>query len=155
MAEDFEDPLQNYDPKQYSDPLEQALAEETVEVVETTPYTSVTSNTSIGEAIQQLAGLAIACLIVEDAGKLVGVFTERDALDRVALEGEKVLGAPVSKVMTANPVFVYDTDCLGALFTVMAVGGHRHVPVLSVDGAVVGIASPQRVVEYLQGYFAS
>lgn len=155
MSEDFKDPLENYDPKQYSDPLEQALAEETVEVVETTPYASVSPDMPVHQAIEKLASLSVACLVVEEQGKLIGVFTDRDALDKVALEHDKISQGPVRKVMTANPVYVYDSDCLGALFTVMAVGGHRHVPVLGGDGKVLGIASPQRVVEYLRSYLAA
>ena len=149
-TQEFEDPLQNYDPQEYSDPFEQALVESAVSEVEATPYVSVPADTPIPEAIQKLAGLHVACLLVEDQGKLVGVFSDRDVLDKIALEADKFADRPVSEVMTHHPVFVYETDSPAAVLHVMAVGGHRHVPVLRHDGSIVGIVSPQRVTHFLK-----
>lgn len=149
----FQDPLENYEPKTYDDPLEQALADETVAAVQSTPYASVPPDTPIHEAIKRLAELHVACLLVEQDGKLVGVFSDRDVLDKVALEFDDLKEKPVSEVMTANTVYVYDTDSSAAVLAVMAVSGYRHVPVLSLDGKIVGIASPQRVTGFLQRYF--
>lgn len=146
---EFQDPLENYDPKTYSDPLEQALAEENVTAIQSTPYASVPPETPVAEAIKRLAELHVACLLVEQEGKLVGVFSDRDLLDKVALEYDQVKDQPVSEVMTDSPVFVYETDSAGAVLSVMAVSGYRHVPVLKADNTIAGIASPQRVTEFL------
>ncbi len=149
----FQDPLENYDPKSYSDRLEQALADETVAAIQSTPYVTISPETPIDEAIKRLAEMHVACLLVATDGKLVGVFSHRDALDKVALNYEERKNSAVSEVMTRDPVFVYETDSAGAVLSVMAVSGYRHVPVLAADGTIVGIASPQRVTEFLQHYF--
>lgn len=154
MSDDFQDPLENYDPKTYADPLEEALAERTVAEIQATPYASVTPDTSIAEAVQRLANLHVACLLVEQDGKLLGVFSDRDVLKRVALEYDELEDHPVSEVMTPDPVYVYDTDSSATVLTVMAVSGFRHVPVVSHDGTIVGIVSPHRVTGFLQRYFA-
>jgi CBS domain-containing protein len=151
--EDFQDPLENYDPPNYSGGLEEALAEELATAIQSTPFTSVSSDIPVWEAVTLLAGLHIACLLVEEDGKLVGLFTDRDVLDKIALEIEEVKDLPLREVMTSDPVFVYDTDSAGAVLNVMAVSGYRHVPVLQSDGGIVGIVSPQRITNFLRQHF--
>lgn len=153
MPEDFKDPLENFEPKTYADPLEQALAEETVAAIQSQPYASVSPDTTIREALEMLANLQIACLLIEDNERLVGVVTDRDVLDKVALEYDKVCDQPVSSIMTADPVVVYETDSSAAALTVMAVSGFRHVPVLDLHEKILGIVSPQRVTAFLESHF--
>ena len=148
--DEFQDPLENYEPKVYADPLEAALAEETVDQIRHQPMATISPETPVHEAVKQLAGLHIACLLVEQDGKLLGVFSDRDVLDRVTLEYDEVKDRPVREVMTADPVYVYETDSSAAAFSVMAVAGYRHVPVLDLHDNLVGIVSPQRVTAFLQ-----
>jgi CBS domain-containing protein len=151
--EDFQDPLEDYEPKTYDDPLEQALAETPVSAIQTQPFVAVAPETPVHAALERLAGQCVACALVADEGRLVGVFSDRDALDRVALEYDAVKDKPVRDVMTTDPVFVRDDDCIGAALAVMAAVGYRHVPVLGAGGTLVGIVSPHRVVDFLQAYF--
>lgn len=147
---EFQDPLENYEAATYDDPLERALAEQTVSVIQSIPFVKITPETSIGEAVEILANLQGSCLLIEDEGKLAGVLTDRDVLERFALEYESIKTRPVNLVMSHDPVFVYDTDSLAAALTVMAVSGYRYVPVVDHDEKILGIVSPQRVVGYLR-----
>ncbi|MGI9429782.1 MAG: CBS domain-containing protein [Bythopirellula sp.] len=151
--EDFQDPLENYDPPTYSGGLEEALAEASATAIQSTPFTSVAADIPVHEAVTLLAGLHIACLLVEEDGKLVGLFTDRDVLDKVALELDEVRDLPLRDVMTTDPIFVFDTDSAGAVLNVMAVSGYRHVPVLQSDGSIIGIVSPQRITKFLRQHF--
>ena len=146
---DFVDPLSNYEPREYSDSLREALAEETVSSIRSRPYAEIAPDKSIYGALQALAGLKVASLLVVEDGRLVGVFTERDVLERVALKGLDTKRMAVRDVMTSNPVVVYETDPAGAALSAIAVAGFRHVPVLDVRNAVVGVISPRRVFEFL------
>jgi CBS domain-containing protein len=149
-AEEFVDPLQNYDPKTYNDPLEKALAEETVIAIHSTPVATVTPETPVQAAVKALADLEVSCLLVAKDGKLVGVFSDRDVLDRVALEYDQVKDRPVGELMTTDPVYAYEADSAAAALSIMAVSGFRHVPVTDINQNVVGIVSPQRVAEFLR-----
>lgn len=151
-TDDFSDPLENYDPKVYRNSLEQALSEETVAAIRSQPYTSVTPDTTVEAALKLLAGRNVACALVEEAGKLVGVFSDRDILNKVALEFDAMKHRPVREVMTKEPVFVNETDSSAAALCVMAVMGHRHVPVLDRDHRVLGIVTPQRITSFLLGH---
>lgn len=148
--EEFCDPLQNYDPKIYRDPLERALAEETVTAIQCTPVATITPSTPIHAVVKALAGMQVACLLVEQDGRLVGVFSDRNVLDRVALEYEQVKDRPVGEFMTTDPIFAYENDSAAAALSIMAVSSVRHVPVTNIDQKVVGIVSPQRVTEFLR-----
>ena len=153
---EFQDPLENYDAPTYADPLEQALAEEPVTAIQTHPYAAITPETTVDQALRKMAGEEIACLLVADGnGKLVGVFSDRDVMNKVALEYEDVKGRPVSEFMTGDPVYVCDTDTASAAICVMAVSGYRHVPVVALDGQLLGIISPQRVTHFLCEHFGN
>ena len=148
----FQDPLENYEPKTYSDPLEEAISEQPSSKLQHEPYTAIHADTSVAEAVKRLAADHIACLLVEENEKLVGLFTHREVLDKVALEPD-VLDQPVRNVMTTEPAYVQEDDPIAATLCVMAVHGYRHVPILSFDEKIVGIVSPQRVTNFLQQYF--
>ncbi len=147
---EFVDPLSNYEPREYGDAIQEALAEETVAAIRSRPYAEIPPDNTVYSALQALAGLKVASLLVVDNGRLVGVFTERDVLERVALRFHEVKDRPVREVMTANPVVVFESDPAGAALSAIAVAGFRHVPVLDVRYAVVGVISPRRVFEFLQ-----
>ncbi|MEM9186441.1 MAG: CBS domain-containing protein [Planctomycetota bacterium] len=150
---DFQDPLENYDADTYDDELERALAEEKVSVIQSIPFATTTPDTPVGEAVEVLANLHGGCLLVEKDDRLVGVVTDRDVLDKIALEYDDLRGRTVGGVMTRDPVFVYQTDSLAAALTVMAVSGYRYVPVVDRDEKIRGIVSPQRVTGYLRRVF--
>lgn len=153
--EDFQDPLSNYEPRTYADPLEEALAEEPVTAIQHTPFLTVGPEATVAEALAKLAELKAACLLIVEDDRLVGVFTERDMLDKIALEYDDVKDRPVSDFMNAKVMYVHETDPTASALAVMAVGGYRHVPVLDLDEKVHGIIGPYRVTQYLQKHVAA
>lgn len=153
--DEFVDPLENFDPPEYDDPIQQALVERPVGALQTQPFTSVTPDTTIEAAMKGLVGGDVACLMVAEDDRLCGVFSDRDVLDKVALEYESVSQKPVSEFMESDPVFVYDTDSSAAALAVMAISGYRHVPVLDLNDRLVGILSPQRITRFLRESLAN
>ena len=147
---EFEDPLSDFEPAQYASELERALAEETVAKIQLKPYLQFSPDTSVNEAVRQLHESKVAsALVVDDNGNLVGLFTERDVLERVAEGFERNTKQPVSEVMTSEPTVVYESDPAATAIAAIAVEGHRHVPVLDIDGKVLGLASPRRVFDFM------
>jgi CBS domain-containing protein len=145
----FEDPLENYEPPTFNDTLERALAEQPVAAIQSSPVSSISPDTKVSAAIGQLRAKEVACLLVVEDNKLLGLFTVRDILNKVAEEYDAKQDLPVSELMTRSPIFVYDTDASGAVLSVMAASGYRHVPVLDSQQTIVGIVSPQRVMDFL------
>jgi CBS-domain-containing membrane protein len=58
------------------------------------------------EAVRLLAGKRIGALPVMRGGAVVGIFSERDVIYRLAEEGEVCLDRELAEVMTAPPITV-------------------------------------------------
>ena len=155
ILDEFVDPLSNYEPAVYGNELQRAMAEESVLSIHSRPYAEVRPDTTVREAVEVLNDLQISSLLVVDAGRLVGIFTERDVLESVAERYVHIADAPVSEFMTSQPIVVYECDPVGAALAAIAIGGYRHVPVLSMSDQVLGIVSPKRVFEFLEMRFGS
>lgn len=152
---DFEDPLKDYSPATYADETERRLCEATLDEMQTTPFMTVGVDQTVEQTLRIMAEKNIAYLMVTDQDRLVGIFSERDVLYKVALRYQEIKNQPISEVMTANPVWVHETDSPAKALNLMAVGGFRHLPILSLDEKIVGVLGPRRVTAYLCRHFAN
>lgn len=102
------------------------------------------------------SGFALVTDSVEgDAGapeRLIGIFTERDFVNRVVAAGADV-SLPVERVMTPSPGVVQSSATVYAAIAMMEAGGYRHLPVLDDQGGPVGVLSVKDVMRYLVEYF--
>lgn len=103
-------------------------------------------DTSVRAAAVAMAEQSVgAILVVDDSGRLIGLFTERDVLNRVVARGldpDKTLLASVmtDKLQTATP-----DKTLGHALHLMFEGGFRHLPVVE-DGRPVGMVSARNAL---------
>ena len=107
----------------------------------------VRSSDSVLSAVQLLAERRIGCVPVVDDGQVVGIFSERDLVYRVAVDGAAVLDQPVSAVMTAPAITIDDQTPVMSGLSLMTRRRIRHLPVV-VDGALVGLISIGDLVKY-------
>ncbi|HUQ33561.1 MAG TPA: CBS domain-containing protein [Pyrinomonadaceae bacterium] len=88
-------------------------------------------------------------LVLDDAGKLAGIFTEHDVLRKlICIEGEARERVPVSELMSGNPEALRETDTVAAALNKMAMGRYRHVPIAANDGSY-SVASIKSVLKYI------
>lgn len=147
---DFSDPLSNYEQPAYVDDFERALTEDEVSQLQHQPFMAVPPSTTVEQALRTMADLDIACLMIAEGDRLVGILSERDVVNKILDTYEKIKDQPVSAVMTPDPVTVHETESPAKALNLMAVGGFRHIPLLDVDEKIVGIVGPRRVTAYLQ-----
>ena len=83
--------------------------------------------------------------MVTEQGRLVGIFTERDALFRVIAQGRDAKSTRLSDVMTPNPLSIEPTKRFGHALHMMYEGGFRHVPVVR-NGVPIGMISARDVL---------
>src|SRR5713101_2784769 len=117
-----------------------------------TPPRQVSANQTVAEAVGLMRQERVGCLLVCAGGRLVGIFTERDLVQRVLAAG-KPLTLPVSECMTPNPVVVHPKDPISAAVRRMEEGGYRHLPVVDEAGRPLGVLSVKRIVHYLVEHF--
>ncbi len=85
------------------------------------------------DAARMMKAHNIGALMVVDGTRLVGIFTERDALFRVLAEGRDPRATPLGEVMTTQPSTIHpDAPFIEALRT-MHRGRFRHLPVVEFD----------------------
>jgi CBS domain-containing protein len=93
------------------------------------------------------------CALICRDGKLCGIFTERDVLNKVVgVEG--VLDQPVSNQMTPDPVCVEQSDPIRRAVLAMYRGGFRSVPVVDSDGKVVSCVRHKDIIHFLVEHYA-
>ncbi|MCC6869388.1 MAG: CBS domain-containing protein [Burkholderiales bacterium] len=101
-------------------------------VADQAPITARKSLTVL-DAARMMKAHNIGALMVVDGTRLVGIFTERDALFRVLAEGRDPRATPLGEVMTTQPSTIHpDAPFIEALRT-MHRGRFRHLPVVEFD----------------------
>jgi CBS domain-containing protein len=123
------------------DKIERSLMDDSVGMLHPGEPVTVLPTISIREAIQTLLKHDIGALIIVDtAGKLLGIFSERDLLKRVAGLDIDLSATPVHTYMTPNPESITASDSLAFALHKMDVGGYRHLPVVEDDKPVAVIS---------------
>jgi CBS domain-containing protein len=100
----------------------------------------------VDEAIRRMHDKGIDCVLVVEGGRLVGIFTDRDAVLKVA--GTKAGRQPISAVMTHDPVVLRHNETIAVALNKMAVGGFRHIPIVE-DGRPTGVVTARDVFHHL------
>jgi CBS domain-containing protein len=109
---------------------------------------SVTPETTVFEAIRLMAMKNIGALPVLAAGRLVGIFTERDYTRKVALMGRNSKETRVREVIAREIVTVTPDDSVADCMRLMTDNRVRHLPV--VEGVnLVGIVSIGDLVNWI------
>ncbi len=81
-----------------------------------------------------------AVMVIGNDGRLIGIFTERDALFRVLAEGRDPKTTRLAQVMTAHPKTISADRPFGHAQLMMYDSGFRHVPV-GENGKPIGMVS--------------
>ena len=81
-----------------------------------------------------------AVLVIDKNGNLVGIFTGRDAVARVAAEGRDSAGTRLRDVMTREPYTMAPNKTAIDALRLMLERGFRHVPVVD-SGRLLGVVS--------------
>ena len=92
------------------------------------------------DAVEKMNQMKIACLVVMEDGQILGIFTERDVLQRVVGQMLRPSNTPISEVMTRDVVCVEPDTDLDDVSTLMKERRLRHLPVCQ-NGRVIGMVS--------------
>ncbi|MEO8507340.1 MAG: CBS domain-containing protein [Betaproteobacteria bacterium] len=101
-------------------------------VAKQSPVT-VPKSATVREASRTMQQHNVGALLVVDGTRLVGIFTERDALFRVLADGRNPETTRVSDVMTTQPQTIHPDEPFVSALRVMHKGRFRHLPVVEFD----------------------
>jgi CBS domain-containing protein len=116
----------------------------------------VTRDTTVAEVITLLKGKNVGCvLVVGDEGKLVGIFTERDVLYRVAGLIENLKDILVESLMTPRPTSLKASMPISHALHLMGLHGFRHVPLVNEDDKPLSSIAFRDIVHFIEKNFSS
>jgi len=146
MTSEFDDAYED------KERIQGALFTTTVSELNLSPAIIVDAKDSVVSAVNSMNERHIGSVLVQRDGKLVGIFTERDVLTRVAFrDGNRDL--KVESVMTRNPETLEAGETIAFALNKMSVGGFRHIPIVDGDGKPTGVVSVRNIVDFLAELF--
>jgi CBS domain-containing protein len=106
---------------------------------------SIEADRSVLEAARFMMEHSIGALPVLRNGELVGIFSERDIMNRVVAVGRMPGTTKIAEVMTANPKAVSVDETVENCLFLMREFGFRHLPII--DGkALKGLVSSRDIL---------
>ena len=112
---------------------------------------AATADESVGNVMQLLRAQRTGAVLLCDEPKLVGIFTERDALKQMASGAD--LSVPVRSIMTSDPATVATNATVASAIRMMAEGAYRHLPIVDQNGQPKGVLAVHGIVHYLVDHF--
>lgn len=109
---------------------------------------TVSSKTSVLDAIATMSEANVGAVVIQDGDQPDGIFTERDYLRKVALEGRASADTAVDEVMSSPLITVPTTEDTRAAMETMTERRCRHLVVVD-DDKMVGIVSLGDLVKHM------
>jgi CBS domain-containing protein len=114
----------------------------------------VTPDTTLIDVVTRLREKRRGAAIIEEGGKVVGIFTERDLMLRVDhTSGQGWHKKPVRDFMTKNVVMVSARDSIATAVQKMKSGEFRHLPIDLGSGKPVGLVSIRDILAYIAEHY--
>ena len=107
---------------------------------------TVGPETALDVVIARMHDAEADCVLVVADERLVGIFTDRDAVVKAA--GTRLDAFPVRDFMTPDPVVLRHDDPIALAIHKMAVGGFRHIPIVE-HGRPTGVVTARDVFHHL------
>ena len=114
-------------------------------VASQTPLTAP-KTTTVVEAAHLMRAQGKGALMIVEGSKLIGIFTERDALFRVIAPGRNPETTVLSEVMTPQPQTIHPDEPFLHAMRIMHRGGFRHLPVAE-HGRPLGMVSARDALD--------
>lgn len=91
-------------------------------------------------------------LVVDGAGALLGILTERDLMTKLVAKRRDPETTPVTDIMTHNPLFVAPETTVSDAVLIMKRHNFRHLPIIAPASGILGVfslrdAMPRELVE--------
>ena len=131
------------------DSVERALLEDRLTALSPSKPVRVAPDCSVREVLRLLIDRHIGSVVVTDGDRVVGIFSERDALMKLNTDAASLGDRPVSEFMTLAPRTLVATAKVAFALKEMDLGGYRHIPIVDDESRLTGIVSVRDVLRYL------
>lgn len=116
------------------------------------PPVLVELSTTLHDTVDAMKKTHQGCALICDHGNLIGIFTERDLLNKII--GEPVSwSAPVAQFMTPNPAKLSVDDSVVRAMKLMYEGDYRNIPLIDAGGKAAGVVTVRDVIIFFAEHF--
>ncbi|MGH9867472.1 MAG: CBS domain-containing protein [Candidatus Polarisedimenticolia bacterium] len=132
--------------------IEEILRRDSIRSMRIQPVAMTPSSARLHDVVAAMQKQRVAAVVVSDNDRVVGIFTERDLLNRIvglALNEHLTIG----DVMTPEPRTLSPDDRIADAIRLMTERGYRHVPLVDDKGKGVGLISARDVVEFVARHY--
>ncbi len=118
-----------------------------LQMCDETPAT-VPPETTVAEAIQTMIDRRVGAVAIVNADfQVVGIFSERDVLKKVALSGNDPHQVKVAEVMTPHVEMATNETTSVEALNAMLESHFRHLPIVDKHGRLLGVLSIRNILE--------
>jgi CBS domain-containing protein len=124
----------------------------------TKPVVTASASTTVAEAARTMRVKDVGAIVVVNAGRPIGVLTDRDIAVEVVALGKDPDAVQVGALMRRKPVVIRGEEGIFDAARTFAKTGVRRLPVVGRDGKLIGIISMDDVLILLgneMGHIAS
>ena len=114
------------------------------ELIERDRLVSVGPQTTVRKAAEMMAENRCGSILVMQGDELLGIFTERDLLNRVAAAGKDLGSTHLAEVMTKDPDTIGADEPVKDAIRRMDEFSYRYLPVID-GGKVIGVLSTRHL----------
>jgi CBS domain-containing protein len=159
MTEPSRDPIEYHD--EYSETLgaelrklEDALLSDTVHLLASSEPIRLRESASVAEALQQMTAQGRgAVVVIDQEGRLAGIFTDQEVIPRVLGAARDVRLTRLSEVMVREPEVVRPDDRICYAVNRMTSTGCRTMPLVDDDRRPVGVVTIDDIAKWLAAIF--
>jgi CBS domain-containing protein len=108
---------------------------------------SIDADASVFDAVKKMVDANVGAVLVTGSGGIEGIFTERDYLRRIAVEGRTSHETKVREVMSSPVIVVTPQTSVEETMAIMSDRKIRHLPVID-GGEVAGMISIGDLVQF-------
>lgn len=109
---------------------------------------TVPPDITVYRAIELMCQKNIGAIIIEENGKLSGIFTERDYARKVVLKGKSSKATLIRELMTLDPFIVTPENTIEECMGLMNDKRIRHLPVVE-NGKLLGVISVGDLIRFI------
>ena len=131
----------------------EALANATVGEISPRPHAKVEVGDPMWKVVGEMKTKGRGAVLIEEEGTLVGIFTERDLLNRIDYSDQLWSHVQVQDVMTPMPMVIRSDDTLSEALRRLTQGRRRHLPIVDYRGHVLGLISIRDILTYIAERF--
>jgi len=135
--------------------LEASRLEDPLQSLPLRPPVRVPKGSKLSKVIKKMRKAGVgACLVEDEKGTLAGIFTERDLLNKLSMEGPGLAEVTVDEFMQPNPETLTPGHPIAYALNRMAGGGYRNIPLVDDRNRAVGLVTLRDVVEEICEHFS-